>query len=187
MPLVDHRKEFSWPKTILTDIRLITGKKRYTIDEIMKFNLGFRTAGGLRESFIPDVWTMAWEDNDKLIRLTIRTLIAKKSSFSTKELARTDKEVRKAKFYWSRDPDLPYRIWPLIVPEDGSKPLIPINVEDAKAKMFDVIKNFEIPASHLGSGEHTLIGVAKVSWGRRSWIEKGESTIRSKGVEVTVE
>ena len=90
-------------------------------------------------------------------------------------MATTGKEVRRAKFYWSRDPDLPYRIWTAIIHEDGSAPIIPDSVEDAKSKFLDVVKLFEIPASALGRGSHKIVGSVDIAWGRRSYLEKGSA------------
>ena len=97
------------------------------------------------------------------------------------------KEVRRGSFYWSRDPDLPYRIWVMVMPEDGGAPQIPQNVEDAKSKMLDFSKSFEIPAAKLGRGKHWLAGSASVTWGRRSFIEKGKVSARSNPVAVEIE
>ena len=95
--------------------------------------------------------------------------------------------MRKASFYWSRDPDLPYRIWAIIVPEDGGPPRIPRNDEDAKSEMLDFEKEFSVSVSSLGHGTHKLVASASGRWGRRSFIEKGEVASNSKPLVVTVE
>jgi len=95
--------------------------------------------------------------------------------------------VRRASFYWSRDPDLPYRIWAMIVPEDGGPPKIPRSVEDAKSKMLDVEKGFRFPASSLGPGTHRLVAEVGGRWGRRSFIEKGEVSSKSRPLAISVE
>lgn len=188
MTWADRRREYSWPSTRIADFQLIPEKKLYRRDESIIVNLGFRVVGGLRESFIPDVWTIAWEENDKLIRLTMNASMSLlRGKVLAKRIASIGKTVRKAKFYWSRDPDLPYRIWPAIIHEDGSAPIIPTNVEDAKVKFLDITKRMEIPARALGRGRHTLVGSAKVSWGRRIYIEKGAASAKSKGVEIAIE
>ncbi len=153
----------------------------------MKLNAGFRLVGGLREAFHPDVWTVAWEDFDKILRLTIRLSLRAQRGVRSKKLAEIKKEVRRASFYWSRDPDLPYRIWAMIVPEDGGPPKIPRNVEDAKSKMLDVEKEFSIPASSLGPGKHKLVVEVQGRWGRRSFIEKGEVQSKSRPLVIQVE
>jgi len=187
LPLKNRRDEYSWGQTRLDEFRLITDKKSYDQDDDVTVNLGFRVVGGLREAFHPDVWTVAWEDFDKILRLTTCVSIGVRRGPLTRRIGKNRKEVRKASFYWSRDPDLPYRIWPMIVPEDGGPPQIPRNVEDAKSKMLDVEKLFRFSASILGAGKHGLVGSASASWGRRSFIEKGSVRSRSKPLVIEVE
>jgi len=143
--------------------------------------------GGLREAFHPDVWTVAWEDFDKILRLTLRVSVGLQGSIRTKRVAGARKEVRRASFYWSRDPDLPYRIWAMIVPEDGGPPLIPRSVEDAKSKMLNVEKEFQVPAAILGPGSSKLVAEVAAKWGRRSFIEKGEAASKSKPLVIKIE
>jgi hypothetical protein len=182
MSLMDRRGEYSWGKTVLAEVSLILDKSVVSLDEKVGVTLGFRVVGGLRESFTPNVWTMAWEDNDKLVRLMMDCSVA-----AGKELATTGREVRRARFYWSRDPDLPYRVWAAIVHEDGSAPQIPLSVEEARTKFLDVVKRFDIPAKSLGRGTHKLVGKVDVAWGRRTYIEKGKTSGKSKPVEMKIE
>lgn len=182
MSLMDRRGEYSWPKTALAELSLILDKRVVSLGEDVGVTVGFRVVGGLRESLTPNVWTMAWEDNDKLVRLMMDTTVS-----AGKRLATTGKEVRRARFYWSRDPDLPYRIWAAIVHEDGGAPLIPVNVEDARSKLLDVTKRFDVPAKSLGRGTHRLVASVNIAWGRRTYIEKGKTSAKSKPVEVKIE
>ena len=187
MPLKDRRREYTWAPTKIDRVSVVTDRRSYAGNEVVKVNVGFRVVGGLREAFHPDVWTVAWEDFDKILRLTTRLTLGVQGGFGTKRPAEIRKEVRKASFYWSRDPDLPYRIWVMIVPEDGGPPLIPRNVEDAKAKMLDVEKEFHFRASDLGVGKHKLVASVSAAWGRRSFIEKGKVASKSQPTVVRVE
>ena len=182
MSLMDRRGEYSWPKTALADVSIILDKGVVSLEDDVGMTVGFRVVGGLRESFAPGVWTMSWEDNDKLVRLMMETSVS-----AGKRLAATGKEVRRARFYWRRDPDLPYRIWAAVVHEDGGAPIIPVSVEDARSKFLDVVKRFEVPAKSLGRGTHRLVASVNVAWGRRTYIEKGKASGRSKPVEVKVQ
>jgi hypothetical protein len=182
MSLMDRRGENSWPKTALADLSIILDKGVVSMDGDVGITVGFRVVGGLRESLDPSVWTMAWEDNDKLVRLMMDTTVS-----AGKRLATTGKEVRRARFYWSRDPDLPHRIWAAIVHEDGGAPMIPVSVEDARSKFLDVTKRFDVPARSLGRGKHRLVASVNVAWGRRTYLEKGKAAGRSKPVEVKIE
>jgi hypothetical protein len=185
--LKDRRGDYSWPETRLTQLRLIADKKSYSISETIRISVSFRITGGLREAFHPDIWTVAWEDFDKILRLTLRTDLRSQGVVRSRKLEGNRKQVRRASFYWSRDPDLPYRIWAMIMPEDGGAPLIPRSVEDAKSKMLDVEKEFQIPASALGEGSHRLVADANAKWGRRTFIEKGEVSSKSKPLVVQIE
>jgi hypothetical protein len=187
MSLRDRRAEYSWPETRLTGVELMTDKKSYSRDEPIKAVVAFRIVGGLREAFHPDVWTVSWEDFDKILRLTFVLSVKVQRGPVARKLANTKNQVRKASFYWSRDPDLPYRIWAMIIPEDGGPPKIPTSVEDAKKKMLDVSKTLEVHASRLGSGRHRLTGGVHAKWGRRSFIEKGSISSESKPVTIEIE
>lgn len=170
----------------MTGLKLMTDKKSYSQEGTIVANLGFRIVGGLREAFHPDVWTVAWEDYDKILNLTFSTSLLSKRGPLSRRLVEQSKLIRKASFYWSRDPDLPYRIWAMIMPEDGGPPKIPLNVEDAKSKMLDFTETFELPASKLGMGKHTLSASAEAKWPRRSFIEKGSVSGRAAPAVVQV-
>ena len=187
MPLKNRRDEYSWRRTMLDGARLIADKRSYSLSETVTATLEFRVVGGLREAFHPDIWTVAWEDFDKILRLTMRTSLGVQRGPLTRKFAETKKEARKASFYWSRDPGLPYRIWVMVVPEDGGPPKIPQSVEDAKSKMLDVKKTFSFPAMALGEGKHRLVGNVYAEWGRRSFIEKGSASSKSKPLVVEIE
>ena len=187
MPLKNRRGDYSWPQTRIDGVRISTDRKSYGGADTVKVNASFRLVGGLRQAFHPDVWTVSWEDFDKILRLTLMLRVSAQRGIGARKLAEMPKGVRRASFYWSRDPDLPYRIWAMIVPEDGGPPQIPRSVEDARAKMLDVEKQLQIPASALGPGSHKLVADARANWGRRSFIEKGEVSSRSKPLVVQIE
>ena len=171
MPLKNRRGEYSWRPTTIDKVQVVTDKKSYAPNDTVTANLSFSIVGGLREGVHPDVWTVAWEDFDKILRLTLRVTLSEQRTPLSRKASEIRKQVRRASFYWSRDPDLPFRIWPMIVPEDGGAPIIPHSVEDAKSKMLDVEKSLTFPASSLGSGKHKLVGTVQAKWGRRSFIE----------------
>ena len=185
MPLKNRRGEYKWATTRMAQLKLMTDKKSYSIDEDIVANLGFRVVGGLREAFHPDVWTVAWEDYDKILNMTFRTNLSERRGLTSKKVVEPSKLIRKASFYWSRDPDLPYRIWAMVMPEDGGGPLIPTGVEDAKSRMLDFTQTFKIPASKLGTGKHTLTASAEAKWPRRSFIEKG--SVSGKAAQAVVQ
>jgi len=187
LPLANRRGEYSWEETRIDNVRVLTDKKSYSPGENISAEVAFKVVGGLREAFHPDVWTVAYEDYDKILRLTTKATLSTRRGILNKKLAESKRDVRKASFYWSRDPDLPYRIWAMVIPEDGGAPQIPRSVGDAKHRMLDVEKSFKFPASSLGVGTHRLVGSATVAWGRRSFIEKGLASSKSEPVVIEIE
>jgi hypothetical protein len=187
LPLKNRREEYSWGQTVLDGVKLITDKKSHSQIDTVTAHVEFRVVGGLREAFHPDIWTVAWEDSDKILKLTMKVSLGVQRSLFTRKLAEIKKEVRKASFYWSRDSSLPHRIWVMVIPEDGGPPKIPTGVEDAKSEMLDVEKVLRFPASALGRGEHRLVGDAYVGWGRRSFIEKGSVSSKSRPLVIEVQ
>ena len=186
MPLKDRRSEYFWPQTKIANFVLIPEKKVYSENEQISIRYSFRLRGGLREALRPDVWTLAWEDYDKYVILHYYVELIEKKAISSRKLLETGKRVRKVTFYWSRDPDLPYRIWAAIIPEDGGAPIIPNGVEDAKSRFLNFEGQLSINASEVGKGKHKLFAVARVKWFRRSFIEKGKVESSSENVEITV-
>lgn len=186
MPLKNRRGEYGWGPTKISGLKLMTDRRSYSPEDTIVANLGFRIVGGLREAFNPDVWTVAWEDYDKILNLTFKTSLQKGRGPLSKKVDGVPKLVRRASFYWSRDPDLPFRIWAMIMPEDGGPPKIPLNTEDAKSKMLNFTQTFRVPASKLGIGKHALSASAEAKWPRRSFIEKGTVAGRAPQVAVQV-
>lgn len=186
LPLKNRRAEYSWPPTVIDKVTLTTNKKSYAAGDELIASVAYRIVGGLRESFHPDVWTVSWEDFDKIVRLTMGASLGVRGGARTRKVKEIKKEVRRASFYWSRDPDLPHRIWAMVVPEDGGPPKIPRDVEDAKSKMLDVEKTFRVPADTLGHGKKKLVASVYARWGRRSFIEKGAVKGTSVPVEIEI-
>src|SRR5947208_16461576 len=66
-----------------------------------------------------------------------------------------EKFVRRGVFFWTRKPEPPYRVWATIATEYETI-LYPKTEEEARTMLFDVTRRFELPASKLGKGHHTL-------------------------------
>ena len=99
MPLKNRRGEYRWGPTKIAALKLMTDKKNYSLDDTIIANLGFRIIGGLREAFNPDVWTVAWEDYDKILNLTFRTSLLVRRGPLPRRTGEASKLVRKASFY----------------------------------------------------------------------------------------
>src|SRR3989442_15619631 len=104
MPLLDRRQEYSWPATRLERVQLLPERKQYTLDEILVLNLGFRVIGGGRGAFNPHLWTGAWEDIDKTLRLTARNPKPSARKPLQKRKAGATKEGREGVLHLRREP-----------------------------------------------------------------------------------
>jgi hypothetical protein len=177
---------------LLTDLRLIPESREYKLDEADEESTwGSGSSEACRESFIPDVWTVAWEDNDKMVPHQDGGLPPQgRAPGEGRSSPPPGKEVRRAKFYWSRDPDLPYRIWTAIIHEDGSAPITPRQRRGRESpSSWTSSSSSRCPLRPRSAGaRHRVVGSVDVAWGRRSYLEKGSpSRGRRRPVELRID
>jgi hypothetical protein len=96
-----------------------------------------------------------------------------------------EKFVRRGVFFWTRNPELPYRVWATVATEFETI-LYPKTEEEARTMLFDVTRSFELPASKLGKGHHTLEAKVHAKWGKHVFTERGEATAKTPVVKVDV-
>ena len=97
-----------------------------------------------------------------------------------------DRFVRRGVFFWTRNPELPYRVWATIATEFETI-LYPKTEEEAQKMLFDVTRSFELPASKLGKGQHTLEAKVHAKWGKHIFTERGEATAKTPGIKIRIE
>jgi hypothetical protein len=102
-----------------------------------------------------------------------------------KELKK-DKFVRRGVFFWTRNPELPYRVWATVATEFETI-LYPKTEEEAQTMLFDVTRSFELPASRLGKGRHSLEAKIHAKWGKHIFTERGEATAKTPAIKISVE
>jgi hypothetical protein len=173
-------------ETRIVDFRLEATPDRIRLDEAVNLKIGFRVAGGLRDVFNPDVWDRAIDLDDEHLRVVTTLSILKKVGwFLDRVIVKPIILKRKATFYWTRDPQNPYRVWVMLVDEE-SNPHIPAGLEDAVKRFFEFRKQVSLLGSGLGRGRHTLYARASVTWTRHFYIEKGRARAASNKVQVEV-
>jgi hypothetical protein len=96
-----------------------------------------------------------------------------------------DKFVRRGVFFWTRNPELPYRVWATVATEFETI-LYPKTEEEAQIMLFDVTRSFELPAARLGKGSHTLEAKVHAKWGKHVFTERGEATSKTPAVRISV-
>jgi hypothetical protein len=112
-------------------------------------------------------------------------LTKQRSKLLSTELKK-DKFVRRGVFFWTRNPELPYRVWATVATEFETI-LYPKTEEEAQTMLFDVTRSFELPAAKLGKGQHTLGAKVHAKWGKHVFTERGEASAKTPQVKVSVE
>ena len=140
----------------------ITSKTNST--ELISFNLGLKINGKIRELFNQSLWEKAYNKFDNTFRITINVDLKSKN-----KVIYSVKLVRKAVFFWTRNPKIQHRIWIFIVKDDT--PFYPESEEEAKSLLFDINKVLELKLSTITDNVSTLYANVIVSWGKHNFTE----------------
>jgi hypothetical protein len=140
----------------------ITSKTNST--ELISFNLGLKINGKIRELFKQSLWEKAYNKFDNTFRITINVDLKSKN-----KVIYSVKLVRKAVFFWTRNPKIQHRIWIFIVKDDT--PFYPESEEEAKSLLFDIDKVVELKLSSITDNVSTLYANVIVSWGKHNFTE----------------
>lgn len=162
----------------ISNIRLSPSREEFGSNDSIEFGISFRVDGEVRERFNVDRWTDAYNKHDNLFRIEY---IISLTNIKPIRL------IRKASFYWSRDPTLyppppAKKIWVMIVADDS--PIIPKDLEEARTLLFDVSYSMMLDASLFHKGENKVYADIRASWGKHTFIDKGEINARSDTVVI---
>lgn len=144
---------------VLTNIT----SKNNSNDHVL-LNLGLKINGKIRELFKQSVWEKAYNKFDNTFRITINVDLKSKN-----KVIYSVKFVRKAVFFWTRNPKIKHRIWIFIVKDDA--PIYPESEEEAKSLLFDIDKVLEIKFPPITDNVSTLYANVIVSWGKHNFTE----------------
>jgi hypothetical protein len=173
--------------TWINDLRLKVPRLEVRIDEPLTLSFSYRVQGRLRETFTQDTWERAYEAHDNYWRVTYRIeLLRRVGGLFRQRLMKPIRIVRRATLYWSRNPDLPYRIWAMIINEDRV-PSLPKSEQEAQAAFFDVAKSVDLIGSDLGRGTHALALRVQAKWGRHVIIAPGACEGQSAATRLRVQ
>lgn len=171
----------------ISNVKLVQSTSRVKLNEPVTLEVQFKVDGQIREVFNQQVWTDAYNkhDNNFRIKYVIKVLTG---SVKKCDIVEPIKFVRKASFYWSRNPKLPppppnKKIWVMVVMDD--RPNLPDSIEHAKSMIFDVRRPIELVGSSIGKGKHKLIAHVTASWGKHLFTEGAELAAKSNEIEIT--
>ena len=170
----------------INGVKLVPSSTKIKMNEPITLDLQFKVAGHVRNAFNQQTWTDAYNKHDTAFRIKY-VIRVQTGSVKKSDIVEPIKFVRKASFYWSRNPKLPppppnKKIWALIVVDDN--PNLPDSVEDAKSLIFDVKRPIELIGSSIGKGRHKLIAYVSASWEKHNFTEKMEVDAKSDAVEI---
>lgn len=148
----------------LENIVLTKTKNKISINETISLNLSFKINGSIRDLFTQSTWEKAYNKFDNTFRIMIDAdiKVGKKKIHSVKFL-------RKAIFFWARNPKIQHRIWVSIVKDDS--PFYPLSEQESRSLLFDVNKIIEFSISDLNQGIYNFHADVRVSWGKHNFTE----------------
>lgn len=175
------------PWATIGNITFSCSPQQAKTEDTLALTVGFQVNGGMRRNFIRRLWEEAYDQHDPGFRLGYWVTLVKNRPVPIRGIkVKEDKFVRRAVFFWTRNPELPYRVWATIATEFETI-LYPKTEAEAQGMLFDVTRTFEIPASKLGEGMHTLEGRIRAKWGKHIFTERGEVNASSSKLKVRIE
>jgi hypothetical protein len=182
---IQKSKGQAWAK--IEDATISCSPQKAQIDDTVAISVNFKLNGGIRRNFVRKLWEAAYDDHDLGLRIGYWvTLLKQRGKLLPSTEVKKDKFVRRAVFFWTRNPELPYRVWATVATEFETI-LYPKTEEEAQDMLFNVTRNFEIPAKTLGPGEHNLEAKARVKWGKHVFTESGEISGKTLSVKLHVQ
>ena len=161
----------------LENIVLTKTKNKISINETISLNLSFKINGSIRDLFTQSTWEKAYNKFDNTFRITINVDLK-----SRNKILYSFKFVRKAVFFWTRNPKINHRIWIFIVKDDS--PFYPETEDEAKSLLFDVEKIIETNPTIFTKKNSKIYASVKVSWGKHNFSEPTKLEGKSNEEEI---
>lgn len=161
----------------ISDIKISQLTNSRANDNQTPIEIRFRIDGKIREGFEQKTWERAYNKYDNIFRLTVILEVRAKSN-----VLLSKKLVRKAAFFWTRNPKIQHRIWIQIVKDD--MPFYPLSVDEAKSLLFDFDKVIELDNNVLESKSIKINVKIKVSWSKHNFTEPVELYGQSDTIEL---
>lgn len=147
--------------------------------DLIFFSLSLKINGRIRELFNQSLWEKAYNKFDNTFRITINVDLK-----SGNKILYSIKFVKKAVFFWTRNPRIPHRIWIFIVKDDS--PFYPESEEEAKTLLFDIEKTIELNPSKITKKISKIYANVKISWGKHNFTEPTKLEGKSNEEEISL-
>lgn len=149
----------------ISALTLRGAQERPMNEKLFVLTLSFSIDGFIRQVLTQKNWEKAYNKHDNSLRLTIKLDIKNNG-----KIIESIKLIRKAIFFWTRNPKIDHRIWIMIVTDDT--PFYPLEEEEARQLLFDFNKDIEIKPDALRKGKNDITVLVELSWGKHEFIEK---------------
>ncbi len=161
----------------LDNIYLTRMENQNNSENLILFNFSLKIKGRIRDIFNQSLWEKAYNKFDNTFRITINVDLK-----SRNKILYSLKFVRKAVFFWTRNPKINHRIWIFIVKDDS--PFYPETEEEAKSLLFDVEKIIETKRAIFTKKNYKIYANVKVSWGKHNFSEPTKLEGKSNEEEI---
>jgi len=146
-------------------------------NDLISFSLSLKINARIRKLFNQSLWEKAYNKFDNTFRITINVDLK-----SGNKILYSIKFVKKAVFFWTRNPRIPHRIWIFIVKDDS--PFYPESEEEAKSLLFDIEKIIELKPFTISKKSSKIYANVKISWGRHNFTEPTKLEGKSNEEEI---
>jgi hypothetical protein len=174
----------SWAR--IEQVTVKCSPQKAKLDDNLAFTVGFRLDGVVRRNFHQKFWEAAYDQHDGGLRMAFKVDLRKSGIRLPGKPLKEEKFVRRAVFFWTRNPEIPHRVW-MTVATEFETILYPKTEEEARDMMFNVTRSFELPASSLGKGDHNLGASVSAKWGKHVFTERGEASGKSPSLRIQID
>jgi len=173
---------------IISDLKLVKDKDKYTIDDNITINVKFSLNGEVRNAFNEKNWTDAWVKNDNQFKLKYGIKLAS-GGMRKHDVGKPIDTYRKASIFWTRNPKLvnpmkERRIWVQIA--KNFEPYVKLTEEDVQKELFDFDEQVTLSASELGQGEHKISAEIFVSWNKHVYVDGDKEKSQSEEIRIII-
>lgn len=157
------------------NISLLNNKNSGT--ENLALQMEFKIEGKIRDVFEKKNWERAYNKYDNIFRVVIELEFR-----SGRNIIYSEKFVRKAVLFWTRNPKIQDRIWVQIVKDEST--FYPLSVDEAKMLLFDFKKTFELENRRQKVTNNMIGARIAVSWGKHLFTDPEKISAKSENIKV---
>src|SRR5438093_4451424 len=99
----------SWARIEQVNVKCSPQKAK--VDDTLAFTVGFRLDGVVRRNFHQRFWEAAYDQHDGGLRMAFKVELHKSGVRLLAKPLKEEKFVRRAVFFWTRNPEIPHRVW----------------------------------------------------------------------------